>query len=77
MTWQIRLLRVRIAIMNSFSMKASRLFTKKKDSKMNHKDVLIAEEQRSNRTITEVAETEVSAVAERNGKESSACLNDM
>jgi hypothetical protein len=54
--------------MNSFSMKASRLFTKKKDSKTNHKDVLIAEEQRSSRTITEAAETEVSAVAERNGK---------
>jgi hypothetical protein len=40
-------------------MKANRLSTKRKDSRMNHRDVLTAEEQESSKgttTITEAAE---------------------
>lgn len=49
---------------NLFSMKANRLSTKKKDSKMNHRDVLTAEEQESSKgtTITEAAAVEASVI---------------
>jgi hypothetical protein len=43
---------------NSFSMKANRLSTRKRDSRMSHRDVLTAGEQESSKgtTITEAAE---------------------
>jgi len=43
---------------NSFSMKANRLSTKKRDLRMSHRDVLTAGEQGSSKgtTITEAAE---------------------
>jgi hypothetical protein len=41
---------------NSYLLKASKLSTKKKDSIMSLKDVLIAEEQESKTTITEASE---------------------
>jgi len=48
---------------NSFSVKANRLSTRKKDSKTNRKDALTAEKQRSNRgTITTEAAEEASAI---------------
>jgi hypothetical protein len=42
-------------------MKANKLFTRKKDSKMNRKGVLIAEQQRSNSKEETEAEIEVLA----------------
>jgi hypothetical protein len=44
-------------------MKANRLSTKKKDSKMNHRDAQTAEEQRNSRETTTTTEA-VSVVAE-------------
>jgi hypothetical protein len=54
-------------------MKANRLSTKKKDSKMNHRDVQIAEQLESNRETILAAATEAvteaaSAAAETDGK---------
>ena len=49
--WQIKLLYVKIVHKNSYSLRVNRNFTKKKDSKMNHKDVLIVEELKNNKTI--------------------------
>jgi hypothetical protein len=42
--------------MNSLSQKANRLSTKKRDSRMNHRDALIAEEQESSRETMAVTE---------------------
>lgn len=39
-------------MLNSFSLRVNRLSTRKKGSKMNHRDVLIAEEQENSREIT-------------------------
>jgi hypothetical protein len=54
---------------NSFSMKASRLSTRKKDSKMNRRGALTAEEQGSSRGTTTAAETEAASAAETDGKQ--------
>jgi hypothetical protein len=66
-TWQIRPLHAKIVTQLLFSMKVNKHFTKRKGSKTNHKDALIAEQQKNNNKeeITAVAaETEASA-AER------------
>jgi hypothetical protein len=55
---------------NSFSMKANRLSTKKRDLRMNLRDVLIAEEQENSRGMTTEAAVaeEASAAAATGGK---------
>lgn len=47
---------------NSFSLKVSRLSTKRKDLKMNHRDVLIVEEQESSKRMTTEAAVEASEI---------------
>jgi hypothetical protein len=46
--WQIKLLRAGIVIQIFYSQKASKISLRKRDLKTNHKDVLIAEQQKSN-----------------------------
>ena len=55
MIW-IKLLLVRIVIHNSLLLKMSRLFTRRKGSTMNHKDVLTVEEQESSKITIETTE---------------------
>jgi hypothetical protein len=57
--WQIKQLFVKIVEKNSYLLKASRLSTKKKDSIMSLKDVLIVEEQESNKVTTEALEDNI------------------
>jgi len=59
--WQTRHLHVKIAEQNSLLLKANRLSTKKRVSKMNHRDALPAELQKNSSqeaTTTEVTETD-------------------
>jgi hypothetical protein len=73
-------------VQNSFLLKANKLSTKKRDSKTNLRDALIAEEQESNReeepvvaAASAAAETETAAekalVAETDGRINWECLN--
>ncbi len=54
--WQIKQLFAKIVKKNLFLLKVSKNSTKKKDLKMNHKDVLIVEKQESNNITIEVLE---------------------
>jgi hypothetical protein len=54
--------------MNSLLQKANRLSTKKRDSKMNHKDALTAEEQRSSRETTTEAKAEATVTGGNQGE---------
>lgn len=66
MIWRIRQLLAKIAMLNLSSVRANRLFTRKKGLKMNRRDVLTAEKQGNNREETTAAvaasvETEAAA----------------
>jgi hypothetical protein len=66
--WQIRPSLVRIATMNSFSMKANRPSTRKRGSKTNRKGALTAEPQKSSKWeiggVAATAVEEIEAVTE-------------
>lgn len=64
MAWRIKRSLARIVVMNSFSMKVSRLFTKKKGSKTNPKDALTVELQKSSKWETGAVAAVIEAATE-------------
>jgi uncharacterized protein VirK/YbjX len=66
--WQIRILHARIAVLLSHLQKVNKHFTKRRVSKTNHRDALVAELLESNRDQTdqETVETEVSEIDGKN-----------
>lgn len=69
--WQTRLLPAKTAMQSSCLLKVNRLSTRRKGSRMNRKDVLIAEKPESNKkeAIPALAEEETEAPAEAAGIE--------
>ena len=70
-SWLTKLLLARTATKNLSLMKVNRLSIRKKDSKMNHRDVRNAEESENNKEIqteTAITETEITADGNKRSK---------